>query len=108
VQKVAQRQSDYESIAQTFADRHYIRGMDFCRPCLGIGCDLCSFHGWRHTSVSIAFGQGLNAMINASNPYKKETAFPEMMAWGRGYKITQLAEGARIKALIRESIKAGL
>ncbi|EGW21227.1 hypothetical protein Mettu_4392 [Methylobacter tundripaludum SV96] len=108
VQAAAQKkQDDYEAIASTFADRHYIRAMEFCRTCNGSGCNACSGHGWRHTSVSIAFGRGLNSMITDSNPYKKETAFNEMMAWGRGYKITQLAEGARVAALIRQAIKAG-
>jgi hypothetical protein len=103
-----QRQNDYEAIFQAFEDRHYIRGMVFCMACGASGCVRCSGHGWRHTSVSIAFGQGLNAMITDSNPYKKETAFQEMMAWGKGYKLHQLAEGARIRALLRLDDKAAI
>jgi hypothetical protein len=103
-----QRQNDYEVIFKTFSARDFIRGMSFCSSCNGNGCERCSGHGWRHTLVSIAFGQGLNAMITDSNPYKKETAFQEMMAWGKGYKLHQLAEGARIRALLRLDEKAAL
>lgn len=62
-----ERQVAFERVFLTFPVRDYIRLMSYC-SCIGVGCPFCSFRGWRHTPLSMAFGQGLNALPPV-NPY---------------------------------------
>jgi len=105
-EEAQRRQDEFEQISQSFADRHFLRGMQYC-TCNARGCVRCSGHGWRHTSQSIAFGRGLNSMATDMNPYD-QAQFSEWMEWGKGFKSRQLSEGARIRALFRLEEKAAL
>lgn len=93
-----QRQFDFEQIFQTFAHQDYIAHMQPCYECSGVGCPRCTGRGFRHTSVSIAFGRGLNAATADKNPYHPDINKQEFIAYFNGDKcrIRQAVKRVRI------------